>query len=124
MHRFIISSWLFDWEGAAFGAAAEGGAGTATAAGGRPCAFDHGALVPVVAVFTKRPQGGGVNVYASGPKASLEGFMRDLAAASEWEALLADLSEMGFADVEKNKVLMLKHAGNIKRTVKELVEDA
>merc|ERR1719198_1092531 len=56
--------------------------------------------------------------------ADLEACARDLAAASEWDALLDDLAEMGFEDAELNKRLMLKHNGNVKRTVKELVEDA
>merc|ERR1719408_104284 len=46
----------------------------------------------------------------------------DLAAASEWASLLDDLAEMGFQDRDLNKTLMLKHNGNIKRTVKDLVE--
>merc|ERR1712224_264102 len=46
----------------------------------------------------------------------------DLAKASEWDGLLDDLIEMGFDDRERNKVLMLKNNGNIKRTVKDLVE--
>merc|ERR1719274_397360 len=50
--------------------------------------------------------------------ADLEACARDLAAASEWDALLVDLNEMGFHDRELNKTLMLKHAGNLKRTVK------
>jgi len=54
----------------------------------------------------------------------LEACARDLAAASEWDALLDDLSEMGFENRELNRSLMLKHNGNVKRTVKELVEDA
>ena len=49
----IFSSWVFDWEGADFGAA--------------PVAFDHAAHTPVVVVFVPRPQGDGLNVYASGP---------------------------------------------------------
>jgi len=46
----------------------------------------------------------------------------DLAKASEWDGLLDDLVEMGFDDRERNKVLMLKNNGNIKRTVKDLIE--
>lgn len=46
----------------------------------------------------------------------------DLAAASEWDSLLDDLAEMGFEDRELNKTLMLKNHGNIKRTVKDLIE--
>jgi len=56
--------------------------------------------------------------------ADLGACARDLAAASEWDALLDNLAEMGFANRELNKTLMLKHGGNVKRTVKELVEDA
>ena len=37
---------------------------------------------------------------------------------SEWDALLDNLAEMGFANRELNKTLMLKHGGNVKRTVK------
>jgi len=48
---------------------------------------------------------------------------RDLAAAAEWDPLLDDLAEMGFTNRELNKSLMLKHSGNLKRTVKELVEE-
>jgi len=53
----------------------------------------------------------------------VEACARDLAAASEWEALLDDLAEMGFTNRELNQTLMLKHSGNVKRTVRELVED-
>jgi shikimate O-hydroxycinnamoyltransferase len=56
---FIVSSWRFDWESASFGDAP-------------PICFDHGALVPLVANIVPRPKGGGLNVYASGPQASLE----------------------------------------------------
>merc|ERR1719488_252080 len=45
----------------------------------------------------------------------------DLAAASEWESLLDDLTEMGFENRELNKTLMMRNNGNIKRTVKDLV---
>merc|ERR1719502_794087 len=56
--------------------------------------------------------------------ADLSACARDLAAATEWETLLDDLNEMGFGNRELNKTLLLKHSGNLKRTVKELVEDA
>jgi len=46
----------------------------------------------------------------------------ELATASEWASLLDDLAEMGFQDRERNKTLMLKNSGNIKRTVKDLIE--
>jgi len=55
--------------------------------------------------------------------ADLAACARDLAAATEWEAQLDDLEEMGFANRELNKALMLKHNGNVKRTVRELVEE-
>ena len=63
---FVVSSWVFDWEGIDFKAA--------------PVCFDHGALVPIVVVFTARPGGDGINVYASGPRASLEHFSSVLSA--------------------------------------------
>lgn len=78
---FVVSSWRCAWEDAVFAAGGGGGAAAAVDVDGEarrwatPVAFDHGALVPIVAVFTARPRasGGGINVYASGPRASLEG---------------------------------------------------
>jgi len=55
---FVVSSWSFDWESADFN--------------GIPVCFDHGAIVPIVAVITPRPQGDGKNVYVSGPQESME----------------------------------------------------
>jgi len=52
----------------------------------------------------------------------IEACARALAAATEWDSLLDDLVEMGFTNLELNKTLMLKNAGNVKRTVKDLVE--
>uniref|UniRef100_A0A7S2GC60 UBA domain-containing protein n=1 Tax=Haptolina brevifila TaxID=156173 RepID=A0A7S2GC60_9EUKA len=52
----------------------------------------------------------------------LDACATDLTAASEWDSLLEDLAEMGFENRELNKMLMLKNNGNIKRTVKDLVE--
>ena len=43
----------------------------------KPAAFEHGAHVPVVAVFTPRPKGDGINLWTSGPQMVLE----ELAAA-------------------------------------------
>lgn len=43
---------------------------------------------------------------------------------SEWNTLLDDLAEMGFTDREKNKMLMVKHNGSVKSTVKELVTNS
>ena len=56
--------------------------------------------------------------------ADLNACARDLAAASEWDSLLTDLEEMGFQNRELNKTLLLKHSGNVKQTVRALVEDA
>ena len=59
---FIASSWTsFDWQAADFGA--------------RPVGFDHGALTPIVTVFTARPENDGVNIYVCGPPASLGIFV-------------------------------------------------
>ena len=52
----------------------------------------------------------------------LDACVRDLAAAAEWDPLLDDLEEMGFGNRELNRTLMLKNSGNVKRTVKDLVE--
>jgi len=52
----------------------------------------------------------------------VEACARALAAASEWAPLLDDLAEMGFTDRNLNQQLMLKNAGNMKRTVRDLVE--
>lgn len=61
---FVVSSWGFDWQGANFNA--------------EPAFFDHGAHVPIVSVLSPRPQGDGINVYASGPPESLELFVNTL----------------------------------------------
>merc|ERR1712187_628167 len=55
---FVISSWGFYWEGVEFDST--------------PICFDHEANVPIVATIVPRPQGDGVNVYSSGPRASLD----------------------------------------------------
>ena len=47
-----------------------------------------------------------------------------LVALAEWDEALADLEEMGFGDGLLNRKLLLKHGGSLKRTVKELVQDA
>ena len=49
---FILSSWLFDWEGVDFSAV--------------PVGFDHGAHVPIVSVFTPRAGGDGIHIYHTG----------------------------------------------------------
>ena len=63
---FIISSWNFPWEEVDF-------------AGSTPICFDHGAIVPVVAVLVPRAKKDGLNVYASGPNdGSLQTFVNTL----------------------------------------------
>jgi hypothetical protein len=47
-----------------------------------------------------------------------------LAVASEWDQALDDLEEMGFPSRELNKTLMFQNDGNLKRTIKALVEEA
>jgi len=63
-------------------------------------------------------------VIAKNGEDALEACARDLATASEWDTLLDDLEEMGFANRERNQALMLKHEGNVKRTVKDLIAKA
>jgi len=41
---------------------------------------------------------------------------------AEWDEMLADLSEMGFEDRQRNRQALAKHSGSIKHAVKELVE--
>jgi hypothetical protein len=65
-----------------------------------------------------------IQVVLSKHGPDLDACAADLAAATEWEASLDDLEEMGFTNRELCKTLMLKHDGNVKRTVKALVEDA
>jgi len=55
----------------------------------------------------------------------LQACARDLVSlTSEWATLLDDLAEMGFDDRQLNTKLMLQNDGNLKRTVKALVEGA
>lgn len=61
-------------------------------------------------------------VIAKNGDDDLDACARDLASAAEWVNLLDDLEEMGFGNRELNASLMLKNGGNIKRTVKDLVE--
>ncbi|CAD7971344.1 unnamed protein product, partial [Amoebophrya sp. A120] len=104
---FIISSWNFEWEEAGFSTS-----GTSTE--GReegqmqlynlvdknkvsdvprdnyvinyPKFYDHGALVPIVSVFTRRPdwQGGGLNVYATGTSEFVKTFAEYLDKVSKY----------------------------------------
>jgi len=62
---FIVSSWIFDWEGALFGDA-------------RPVAYDQGCLAPIAFVIVPRPKGDGVGVYATGPQEAVETFAWEL----------------------------------------------
>ncbi|KAL3695031.1 hypothetical protein R1sor_008682 [Riccia sorocarpa] len=45
-----------------------------------------------------------------------------LCKAEDWAPALADLTEMGFNQVDLNRRLMFKYGGNLKRVVKELVQ--
>ena len=92
-------------EAAASSSPAEGGVAAALAAMG----FTDEAMVQIA-----------INKHGD----DLDACAADLAQASEWDSLLDDLAEMGFANRELNKTLMLRHDGNLKRTVKALVEDA
>lgn len=47
-----------------------------------------------------------------------------LTAINDWDQALDDLEEMGFPSRDLNKVVMLQNDGNLKRTVKALVEEA
>mmetsp|Transcript_40300 Transcript_40300/g.99905 ORF Transcript_40300/g.99905 Transcript_40300/m.99905 type:complete len:654 (-) Transcript_40300:130-2091(-) len=51
----------------------------------------------------------------------IETCTRDLIQLSEWDSMLDDLEEMGFANREMNKRLLVKNDGSVKRTVKDLV---
>eukprot|EP00927_Polykrikos_kofoidii_P053882 TRINITY_DN48406_c0_g1_i1.p1 TRINITY_DN48406_c0_g1~~TRINITY_DN48406_c0_g1_i1.p1 ORF type:complete len:546 (+),score=104.06 TRINITY_DN48406_c0_g1_i1:148-1638(+) len=66
---FIVSSWMFDWEGVDFGAV--------------PVCFDHGAHVPIVSVFTPRAQGDGIHVYHSGTLEAMQMFVGFLTGGAE-----------------------------------------
>jgi len=52
----------------------------------------------------------------------LDACTRILAEAREWGGHLNDLDEMGFNDRERNAELLLKNRGNVKRTVRDLIE--
>lgn len=63
---FVCSSWAFDWESCDLG-------------NGNKCiAYDHGALVPIVAVFVPRKGGDGMGVYVSGTEESCLGIRNEL----------------------------------------------
>jgi len=63
------------------------------------------------------------NAEQEPPERLLESCTRDLVQLSEWDEMLSDLEEMGFADRELNTRLMVKNNGSVKRTVKDLVHD-
>jgi len=52
----------------------------------------------------------------------LDACTRVLSEAREWGGHLNDLVEMGFNDRERNAELLLKNRGNVKRTVRDLIE--
>jgi len=57
-----------------------------------------------------------------GPRA--DACLDELASLSDYERLLEDLAEMGFADRSLNKALLVRHGGCVKKTVKTLVTEA
>ena len=61
---FVVSSWRFNWEVSDFNS--------------KPICFDHGALVPIVAVLTPRNQCDGVNVWVSGKEDDMQKFVKHL----------------------------------------------
>lgn len=54
-------------------------------------------------------------------RGNLEACAGTLLTLSEWSKALGDLKVMGFSDVRRNVDLLLKHDGDIRLTVKELV---
>jgi len=52
----------------------------------------------------------------------LDACTRVLSEAREWGGHLNDLVEMGFTNRERNAELLLKNRGNVKRTVRDLIE--
>lgn len=54
----------------------------------------------------------------------IEGCVHDLAALSEWDTLLTDLSAMGFDDASRNRAALLKSRGDVRAAVRELVKGA
>ena len=57
---FVVSSWNFDWQ-----------AGVEFGDGVRSAHFEHGALALLVANFTPRPVGDGLDVLTAGPEGAL-----------------------------------------------------
>lgn len=45
----------------------------------------------------------------------------DSGISDEWDTILVELQEMGFSDKEKNKIVLEKNNGSIKRTVMDLI---
>lgn len=54
---------------------------------------------------------------------SLERCLDELASLAEYEKLLEDLAEMGFTDRSRNKLLLVRYNGDVKKTVKALVTE-
>ncbi|GMI48648.1 hypothetical protein TrCOL_g10517 [Triparma columacea] len=65
---FLNSSWRCGWEDAVFD-------------GAKPTLFDQGCHVPIVSVFTNRPEKDGVNVYFTGTEAACKHFNELLSAS-------------------------------------------
>lgn len=58
----MVSSWGFDFGGVRFVDAGSGAAGAGRGDATAAVAWDHGALVPIVAVLMPRQKGDGVNI--------------------------------------------------------------
>jgi len=53
--------------------------------------------------------------------ATRQACIQELVNLSEWDAMLSDLEEMGFANRELNTKLLGENNGSLKKTVKSLV---
>jgi shikimate O-hydroxycinnamoyltransferase len=84
---FIVSSWSFDWEAVDFGC-------------GLPFRFDQGCLVPIVAVFTPRPGGDGVDVWTSGTDEAMGQFAERMQQAAAAAAATKDADEVATSEKE------------------------
>lgn len=51
----------------------------------------------------------------------MEQSVDDSGISDEWDTILVELQEMGFSDKEKNKIVLEKNNGSIKRTVMDLI---
>ena len=96
---FVVSSWRCDWERVVF---ANSSAVDADEDHGVPLCFDHGALAPIVANFTSRKGGDGVDVWTCGTESAVIHFARTLEAAKT-DLLLLSSPRVAAAEKEKKK---------------------